>query len=240
MTLRVALHHETRYAYDRSVALGPQVIRLRPAPHCRTPIRSFSLHVAPDGHFLNWQQDPHGNFLARVVFPEPADHLHVSVDLVADMEVLNPFDFFLEESANDFPFEYEPWLAEELLPYLKAMPAGSAIITVTSNQGFSPAPYLLDYATTKFAIRGFTEALAQGAIEQGVRVNGIAPGPFWTPLQPSGGQTQDKVEEFGKGTPMGRPGQPAELAPAFVYLASSESSYVCGEIIGITGGKPIS
>lgn len=129
------------------------------------------------------------------------------------------------------------WLTKAALT---VMPAGSAIITVTSNQGFSPAPYLLDYATTKFAIRGFTEALAQGAIEQGVRVNGIAPGPFWTPLQPSGGQTQDKVEEFGKGTPMGRPGQPAELAPAFVYLASPESSYVCGEIIGITGGKPIS
>ena len=120
------------------------------------------------------------------------------------------------------------------------MPPGAAIINVTSNQGFSPAPYLLDYATSKFAIRGFTEAIAQGAIERGVRVNGVAPGPFWTPLQPSGGQTQEKVQEFGKGTPMGRPGQPAELAPTFVFLASQESSYISGEIICVPGGKPIS
>lgn len=129
------------------------------------------------------------------------------------------------------------WLSKAALPL---MPPGAAIINVTSNQGFSPAPYLLDYATTKFAIRGFTEALAQGALDRGVRVNGVAPGPFWTPLQPSGGQTQEKVQEFGKATPMGRPGQPAELAPTFVFLASQESSYISGEIIGVTGGKPIS
>ncbi|MAX84948.1 MAG: NAD(P)-dependent dehydrogenase [Hyphomonas sp.] len=129
------------------------------------------------------------------------------------------------------------WLTKAALPL---MPPGAAIINVTSNQGFSPAPYLLDYATSKFAIRGFTEAIAQGAIERGVRVNGVAPGPFWTPLRPSGGQTQEKVQEFGKGTPMGRPGQPAELAPTFVFLASQESSYISGEIIGVTGGKPIS
>ncbi|NNL66663.1 MAG: IMP dehydrogenase, partial [Myxococcales bacterium] len=140
MTLRVALHHETRYGYDRNVVLGPQVIRLRPAPHCRTPIRSFSLRVEPDGHFLNWQQDPHGNFLARVIFPEPTDHLHVSVDLVADMEVSNPFDFFLEESATDFPFEYEPWLAEELLPYLQAMPAGRRLRTWLEAVPRTPRP----------------------------------------------------------------------------------------------------
>lgn len=129
------------------------------------------------------------------------------------------------------------WLCKAAM---NIMPPGSAIINLTSNQGFSPAPYLLDYATTKFAIRGFTEALAQGALDKGIRVNAIAPGPFWTPLQPSGGQTQDKVEEFGKATPMGRPGQPAELAPTFVFLASQESSYISGEIFGATGGKPIS
>lgn len=123
---------------------------------------------------------------------------------------------------------------------LKSMPPGSSIINVTSTQGYLPSPTLLDYATTKWAIRGFTQALGQAAIEQGVRVNGVAPGPFWTPLQPSGGQIQDKITEFGGSTPMGRPGQPAEIAPAFVFLASQESSYVVGEVIGETGGKPIS
>lgn len=128
------------------------------------------------------------------------------------------------------------WLCKAAL---KVMPAGGSIINVTSIQGFDPSPQLLDYATTKYAIRGFTEGLAQVAMDKGVRVNAIAPGPFWTVLQPSGGQPQEKVEQFGGNTPMGRPGQPAEIAPAFVYLASQESSFVGGEIIGLTGGRPI-
>jgi NAD(P)-dependent dehydrogenase (short-subunit alcohol dehydrogenase family) len=123
---------------------------------------------------------------------------------------------------------------------MEVMPAGASIITVASTQAYSPAPHLLDYATTKYAIRGFTQALAQGALDRGIRVNGVAPGPVWTPLQPSGGQSQEKVQSFGEKTPMGRPGQPAEVAPAFVYLASQESSYVAGQIIGVTGGKPTS
>jgi uncharacterized protein (DUF2126 family) len=124
MTLRVALHHETRYRYDRLVALGPQTIRLRPAAHCRTPVVSYSLEVEPKPHFLNWQQDPHGNFLARVVMPEKVRHFQVTVELLADMAVINPFDFFLEESAEHWPFRYEPWLAEELEPCLRAEPPG--------------------------------------------------------------------------------------------------------------------
>ena len=128
------------------------------------------------------------------------------------------------------------WLSQAAL---KVMPAGASIINLTSIQGFEPSPQLLDYATTKYAIRGFTEGLAQVAMDRGIRVNGIAPGPFWTVLQPSGGQPQEKVEQFGGNTPMGRPGQPAEIAPAFVYLASQESSFVSGEIIGLTGGKPM-
>ncbi|SFP05865.1 SDR family oxidoreductase [Tranquillimonas alkanivorans] len=129
------------------------------------------------------------------------------------------------------------WMTQEAL---KVMPPGAAIINVTSIQGYKPSAQILDYATTKFAIRGFTEGLAPLALERGIRVNGIAPGPFWTPLQPSHGQPMEKVEHFGEGNPMGRPGQPAEIAPAFVYLASNEASYTVGEILGVTGGKPTS
>src|SRR5205823_2123960 len=118
-TLNVALTHRTCYRYDRSIMVNPQVIRLRPAPHCRTPILSYSLSLSPSPHFINWQQDPFGNYLARVVIPEPAAELSVTIDLVADMAVINPFDFFVEESAKDWPFCYEPALREELLPYLK-------------------------------------------------------------------------------------------------------------------------
>ncbi|MFU8817866.1 MAG: DUF2126 domain-containing protein [Pseudomonadales bacterium] len=124
MSIRVALQHETRYRYDRRVALGPQVIRLRPAPHSRTPVLSYALHIEPKGHFLNWQQDPFGNFQARAVFPEKVDELVVRVDLVAELAVFNPFDFFLEESAERYPFNYDYLTRKDLDPYLMTEPAG--------------------------------------------------------------------------------------------------------------------
>ena len=124
MSLHVALTHRTTYHYDRSVSLGPQTIRLRPAPHTRTDILSYSLKVEPQPHYLNWQQDPQGNYLARVVFPEKVTHFDVTVDLVADMATINPFDFFLEPNAESFPFSYDPALDHELAPYLRCDPAG--------------------------------------------------------------------------------------------------------------------
>jgi uncharacterized protein (DUF2126 family)/transglutaminase-like putative cysteine protease len=119
MTIRVAVHHRTLYTFDRAVALSPHEIRLRPAPHCRTPIASYSLRVAPEKHFVNWQQDAYGNYIARFVFPEPARALDITVDLVADMTVINPFDFFVERWAEQYPFDYPPQLAQELAPYFE-------------------------------------------------------------------------------------------------------------------------
>src|SRR5229473_220291 len=117
MTLHVALHHRTTYRYDRLVALGPQILRLRPAPYGKTPILSYSLAVEPKRHFINWQQDPHANYQARLVFPEKTRELIVEVDLVADLAVTNPFDFFLEPSAETFPFGYDAALEAEIAPY---------------------------------------------------------------------------------------------------------------------------
>ncbi len=124
MAIRVALHHHTRYRYDRRVRLGPQIIRLRPAPHSPIAIPSYSLEIQPAEHFLNWQQDPQGNFLARLVVPEPTTELAIDVDLTADILAINPFDFFLEPEAETYPFRYEPWLAKELAPFLEAAPPG--------------------------------------------------------------------------------------------------------------------
>ena len=119
MSILVAINHKTEYRFDRSVSLGPHTIRLRPAPHSRTPIRSYSLRVEPEQHFLNWQQDPFGNYLARLVFPEKARTLSVEVDVIAEMVTINPFDFFVDEYAYSYPFGYDHQLTKELFPYLE-------------------------------------------------------------------------------------------------------------------------
>ncbi len=119
MSIIVAINHKTYYKYDRLVNLSPHIFRLRPAPHSRTPIQSYSLRLRPETHFINWQQDPFGNYQARVVFPERSDELYVEVDLIADMTIINPFEFFIDESATDFPFEYSAQEAKELVPYLE-------------------------------------------------------------------------------------------------------------------------
>ena len=127
------------------------------------------------------------------------------------------------------------WLTKAAVPHLVP---GSTIINTTSQQAYSPSPGLVDYASTKFAINGFTKAVAQQLAPKGIRVNAVAPGPVWTPLQAAGGQPVEALPEFGKDTPLGRVGQPAELAPAFVFLASAESSFVVGETLNVNGGSP--
>ena len=124
MAVIVAINHRTEYKYDRNVLLSPHQIRLWPTPHCRTPILSKSLKITPRQNFLNWQQDPYSNYIARVVFPEPTKELIIEVDLTAEMTVINPFDFFVEPTAADFPFEYEPKLLHELSPFLEKLPVG--------------------------------------------------------------------------------------------------------------------
>jgi uncharacterized protein (DUF2126 family)/transglutaminase-like putative cysteine protease len=147
MSIHVALNHITHYRYDRPVMLGPQTVRLRPAPHSRTRILSYSMKVEPSLHFINWQQDPQANYLARLVFPERTSHFRVEVDLVAEMAVFNPFDFFLEPSAETFPFTYEPELLVELAPYLRkaaATPLFAEYLARVDRTKRSTSTFLVD------------------------------------------------------------------------------------------------
>lgn len=147
MTIRVALRHTTRYRYDRRVRLGPQVVRLRPAPHSRTDIVSYTFRVSPSGHFLNWQQDPQGNFLARLVFPEPTEHFEVDVELQADLDTINPFGFFLEPDVERLPFTYDEASLRELEPFLKQVPGGpllEALVRELRPDGRRTIDFLVD------------------------------------------------------------------------------------------------
>ncbi len=147
-----------------------------------------------------------------------------------------------ELSTNDFDKTMKTnlyalhWIAQAAVPH---MPVGSSVITTASIQAYQPSPILLDYATTKAGIVAYTKALAKQLIERGIRANVVAPGPVWTALQPSGGQPDEKVKNFGKDSDFGRPGQPVELAPVFVLLASQEASFINGEVYGVTGGKGV-
>ncbi|MGE8500467.1 MAG: DUF2126 domain-containing protein [Pseudomonas sp.] len=140
MSIHIALHHVTHYRYDRAVNLGPQVIRLRPAPHSRTRVLSYALTVEPGEHFINWQQDPQGNYLARFVFPEKTRELKVEVDLVAEMAVFNPFDFFLEPYAETIPFAYTEGEQRELAPYLVTLPATPLFAKYLASIERTPLP----------------------------------------------------------------------------------------------------
>lgn len=151
MSILVALNHRTHYRFDRPVSLSPHEIRLRPASHCRTNIQSYSLNIRPTDHFINWQQDPYGNYLARLVFPERATELEVVVDLVADMTVINPFDFFIEPSAERMPFTYSAQSAKELAPFLEVDPCGPLLGAWLER--FKLADHGESNATTDFLVR---------------------------------------------------------------------------------------
>lgn len=138
MGIHVNLNHKTSYLYNRSIQLNPQIVRLKPAPHCRTPILSYSMTVTPHDHFINWQQDPFNNYLGRLVFPEKTKEFHVEIDLVAEMIIINPFDFFLEPDAEQFPFEYTKSLKSDLAPYLEKKQEGSKFKEYLDSIDLSP------------------------------------------------------------------------------------------------------
>jgi len=144
MTIRVAIRHNTRYTFDKPITLFPHVFRLRPAVHSKTPVKAYTIHIEPKNHFINWQQDPFGNILARVVFPEKSQKLSVNVEVIADLTVINPFDFFVEDSAEHYPFNYDPLYLKELGPYLEV-----------SEQGPLLTKWLSELATEKQNITDF-------------------------------------------------------------------------------------
>lgn len=163
MTITVGITHHTEYHYDKPISMGPHAFRLRPAPHSRTPIKSYSLKIHPDNHFINWQQDPFGNYLARVVFPEKTKKFWFTVDLVAELTVINPFDFFLESYAETFPFDYDSRLASDLSPYLEKESASDTFASlVKSRQPKKPT------ATVDFLVD--VNRAVYDLIEYGVRM----------------------------------------------------------------------
>ena len=165
MAITAALHHVTHYRYDRPIILSPHVIRLRPAPHCRTAVLAYTLKILPADHFINWQQDPFGNWLARVVFPNEANEMKVEVDLLAELAVINPFDFFVDESATTFPFQYDSELLEELQPNLKLDDGGpllDAFVASVSRQPQVTVDFLVALNARLQAEIGYTVRLEQG------------------------------------------------------------------------------
>ena len=165
MTIDVALTHRTRYSYDKAIEMGPQIVRLRPAPHSRTTVKSFGLKVSPENHFLNWQQDPFGNYMARLVFPEKTKSFEVVVDLVADLSPINPFDFFIEEAATETPFTYDKALQKELTPYLEQIDGGTRFedLVASERKHFEAGDETIDFLV------GLNQRLEQ-AIRYSVRM----------------------------------------------------------------------
>ncbi|WP_340158867.1 transglutaminase family protein [uncultured Maribacter sp.] len=138
MALKVAIKHKTKYIYDRSINLSPHIFRLRPAPHSRTPIEAYSIKIKPENHFFNWQQDPFGNYLARIVFPDKTTELSIDVEIIADLKTINPFDFFVEEAVEEFPFKYSDEAKKELLPYLEKVESGPLLKEWLSKIDLTP------------------------------------------------------------------------------------------------------
>lgn len=145
MSIKVAVRHQMQYAYDRAVNLSPHIFRLRPAPHCRTPILSYSLKIVPENHFINWQQDPFGNMVARVVFPDQTTQLKFNVEVIADMIVINPFDFFVEKYAEEFPFVYGNQLKKELLPYFELTESGPLLAEFVKGIDLSKKKSIINF-----------------------------------------------------------------------------------------------
>ncbi len=186
MSLQVALHHRTTYRYDRPVALGPQIVRLRPAPHTSSRVLAYSLRVEPAKHFINWQQDPQANYLARLVFPDKTRELSIEVDLVVEMTATNPFDFFLEPAAERWPFEYDESLQAELAPYRRVAPATPLLSLYLAS---IPRPPAGEDQSTNDLLVGLNQRLA-AYITYGVRLEPGLQTPEET-LEKRGGSCRD-------------------------------------------------